>query len=130
MKSMQQAVRTLTIMHQDPEMMIRYADDRERNLFTDGRDLEIEIGGGFLDEKAKWKGGHRLVVQGMSLQGGDMKQTFELSDDGTNLFLTTEIKGDGRMPKMEFLRVYDRAVIEPAAEPDSNESSEDSLAGR
>lgn len=112
MLSMQAGVKTLTIAHHDPEISIHYANDQQRSLFTDGRDLQYEIGSGFYDEKAKWKGGDRLVVHGMSSQGGEMKQVFELSKSGTNLFVTTEVAHDGDLPKMEFLRVYDRVEDE------------------
>ncbi len=46
MRRMEQGSKTLTILHVEPQMTIRTADDRERGLHTDGRKQGRTGGGG------------------------------------------------------------------------------------
>ena len=113
MRALEEGVKVLKIIHQDPAFNIRYADDRERALFTDGRELVSELDQGLVEATANWKGGQKVVVKGEMLNGGKRSEIFELSEDGQQLLITTSMEGSGRMPKTSFRRVYD-LVMDPA----------------
>ncbi len=55
MRRMEEGSRTLTILHVEPELTIRTADDRERLLYTDGRKQQRTGGIGPVETRAKWK---------------------------------------------------------------------------
>jgi hypothetical protein len=108
-----QADPELTIIQADPELTIVYADGRERRLYADGREHRREGGTGEVETKTKWKKDGRLVVRSTTERGQEIKETFRHAPGESRLYVTTEVKGDGRMPGIEFERVYDRAVAEP-----------------
>jgi hypothetical protein len=110
MQSLQEGVRLLDINHQDPELTILYADDRERFLYTDGREIVDEIERGIFEASAKWKSNKRIVFRGETTNGAKLTETYELADNGRQLYVTTKIEGSGRMPSISFKRVYDPAV--------------------
>jgi hypothetical protein len=91
-------------------MAVRFADSSERLIYTDGRALADDFEGGLLDAKAKWKKDSKIVVKGESPFGGQITETWGLSDDGRQLYVTTKMEGDGRRPTVESRRVYDPVV--------------------
>jgi hypothetical protein len=103
----EQGTRLLRITHQDPRFTIRYANDVERVLYTDGRDLGFAFAGDLWEARAKWKKGRKIVLKSKSSRGRKITETYEFSEDGRRLHLTTKMAGDGRLPPIEFRRVYD-----------------------
>ncbi len=104
MRARAEAYETLTIQHQDPELLITLADDHQQELFTDGRKVETWRG----TESAKWQKDGALTVTTKSEQG-KRKTSWQLSEDSSRLTLTSELPGRGPMPSITFDRVYDRA---------------------
>ena len=51
----------------------------------------------------------RIVVKTESTRGRKVKEIYQFSEDGTQLHVTVETEGGGRMPSFTFRRVYDRA---------------------
>jgi hypothetical protein len=57
---------------------------------------------------ARWDGA-RIVSEFETRRGGKAKETWELSKDGNQLTVRTEMPGMGDRPAMKFKRVYDRS---------------------
>jgi len=110
-KAMNERIQSIEIAHQDPQLDLRFADGRERTIYTDGRAIEDDFEGGIFEAKGKWKGGSRVVVKAESTYGGKITETYELSEDGQQLYVTTKMEGDGRRPSITFRRVYDKALV-------------------
>jgi hypothetical protein len=111
-EAMQQRIRDLNlsadhieIMHEEPLLTIRYADGRERRLYTDGREQQA-------DTKVKWKKRGKLVVNSTTELGRHITERYELAMEGRQLLLVTSIDGDDRAPSFKFTRVYDRVAYE------------------
>jgi len=94
-------------VHEDPTFRFKYGDGGENVFYTDGRMTE-DLEAGLLEARASWKKGKRIEIERDSPQGGAITEKYELSDDGSQLFVKTKIEGNGRMPKISFQRVYDR----------------------
>ncbi|MGB5659746.1 MAG: hypothetical protein WBO54_09725 [Thermoanaerobaculia bacterium] len=103
----EERIQQFTIVHEDPSLRFRYADDSENLFYTDGRMTE-DLEAGLLEATASWKKGQRLEIERLSPQGGAITEKYELSDDGSQLFVKTKTESTGRMPKLTFERVYDR----------------------
>ncbi len=103
----EQRIRQFTIVHEDPSLRFEYGDGAENVFFTDGRMTE-DLEAGLLEATASWKKGQRIEIERLSPQGGTITEKYELSEDGSRLFVKTKRQGDGRMPKLTFQRVYDR----------------------
>ena len=103
----EETIQQFTIEHEDPSLRFRYADDSENLFYTDGRMTE-DLEAGLLEARANWKKGKRIDIERESPQGGSITETYELSADGSQLFVKTKMEGNGRMPKITFQRVYDR----------------------
>jgi hypothetical protein len=114
-EAMQQRMRDLNlsadhieIMHEEPLITIRYADGRERLLYTDGREQQA-------DTKVKWKKRGKLVVKSTTELGRNITERYELAMEGRQLLLVTSVDGDDRAPSFKFTRVDDRVLYEEAA---------------
>jgi hypothetical protein len=117
---LEQRVQQITIEHEDPSLRFRYADDSENVFYTDGRMTE-DLEAGLLEARASWKKGKRIEIERDSPQGGLITEKYELSDDGSQLFVKTKMEGDRRMPKVTFQRVYDRVPdVFQEEEPDAS----------
>jgi len=102
----------LEIRHEEPRLYIVSADGSDRTIYTDGRKVKRDSERGLVEVQAKWKKA-RLVVE-RKMDGGKLKDTYELAPNGDRLYVTTKMSG-GRMGSMEFRRVYD-AVSEDSSE--------------
>ena len=106
----QERIQQFTIVHEDPTLQFRYADDSESVFYTDGRMTE-DLEAGLLEATVSWKKSKRLEIERESVQGGEISETYELSADGSQLFVKTKMEGSGRSPKITFERVYDRIPL-------------------
>jgi hypothetical protein len=100
-------IQQIVIDHEDPTFRIRLADDSENTFYTDGRMTE-DLEAGLLEATATWKKGRHIEIERLSPQGGTITEKYELSDDGSQLFVKTKMEGNGQTPKVSFQRVYDR----------------------
>jgi len=82
----------LTIAEAKKEAEIDTFDDRNRKraLFTDGRRPQKSKDANYQEIAAHWEGS-RLVTDEKSPRGGKMTRSFELSDDGTQLYETLHL---------------------------------------
>jgi hypothetical protein len=108
-QSMAERVQELEILHQEPELVIEFADGSSRTIFTDGQVVTDDFAGGVLEGKGKWKGDSQVVFKSESAVGSKVTEIYELNETGDMLFLTTKMEGDGRRPSISFRRVYDRS---------------------
>jgi len=103
----EQRIQQITIVHEEPSLRFRYGDGIENLFYTDGRMTE-DLEAGLLEARASWKKGERLEIERDTAQGGTVTEKYELSDDGSQLFVKTKMEGNGQSPKISFQRVYDR----------------------
>lgn len=103
----QERIQQLTIVHEEPSLQFRYGDGSETLFYTDGRVTE-DLESGLLEATASWKKGKRIEIERDTPQAGAITEKYELSDDGSQLFVKTKMEGNGRIPKVSFQRVYDR----------------------
>jgi len=103
----EQRIQQFTIVHEDPAFRFKYGDGGENVFYTDGRMTE-DLEAGLLEARASWKKGKRIEIERDSPQGGAITEKYELSADGSQLFVKTKIEGNGQSPKISFQRVYDR----------------------
>ena len=103
----------LAIDHQDPDLVITFADDRQRTLTTDGATRELDSPFGIVETSAEWKKDGRLVIKMKNPDERRVTETWELSADGERLSVLTKIEG-GRRPELSFERVYDAVESVPA----------------
>jgi len=120
MQALEERIKLLEIRHDDPVLAVRYDSDdsdSEQPICTDGRSFSMENQmGEVVEAKAKWKKNQRIVVTMEREQGGKVTETYELVPVAQveRLFVTVKLTGDGRMPTVEFRRVYDRVENEEA----------------
>ena len=81
---------------------------RSRRLYTDGRVINREGERGSLELRAFWQD-DALVVERTFDNGRQITQTYALSEDGQQLYVTIRIEGDRLPQPVEFRRVYDAA---------------------
>jgi hypothetical protein len=81
--------RLLTIAEAKKDVEIDTFDDQshKRALFTDGRKLQKSKEPNYQEIAAHWEG-TRLVTDEKGPRGGKMTRSFELSDDGTQMYET------------------------------------------
>ena len=113
MRSLIESAKVLTITHEDPRLTIRDAEENERALFTDGRDIEFELASDLWTARAKWKKGRKIVLKAKSARGRKIRETIEFSGDGTKLLIGVKMDAGERMPSFEFQRVYDPFPVDP-----------------
>ena len=125
MRTLQEAFAILEIAHQEPLFRVRYADEREDVLYTDGRSFERTLARGEVaSASGKWKSRERIVVKVQVEDRGDVTETWELIPDAGQLWLTVKTEGDGRRPGFEFRRVYDPVTSDEELPGDTASPSE------
>jgi hypothetical protein len=80
--------------------------DRKRALMTDGRKLKKSKDDNYQEIAAKWDG-KRLVTDEKDPRGNKMSRTFELSEDGRQLYETLHLKMGRSNTETSFRFVYD-----------------------
>ena len=115
-QSMMERVRTLEIAHQDPELVIGYADGSNRTFFTDGREIADDLESGTFGVESRWKKGSQIVVESKNAMGGKVSEVYRLGDTDETLEVSTTVEGGGRRPEMSFKRVYERTLAVAAVE--------------
>ena len=107
----------LKISQAETTVTLHYNDNRERILYTDGREVDEQTNRGLVAVQAEWKKkkGH-LVVKRTSYDGPKSTETFKLSPDGEQLTIGVRVE-TGRGPTIVFARVYD-AVSDTAPTAD------------
>jgi hypothetical protein len=84
--------------------------DRKRAFMTDGRKLQKSKDTNYQEIAAHWDG-KSLVTDEKSPRGGKMSRTFELSEDGRQLYETLHMESSGRSNRSTTIRfVYDIPV--------------------
>ena len=83
-------------------------DDRDRKqaFMTDGRKLQKSKDDNYQEIAAKWDG-TRLVTEERDPRGNKMNRTFELSEDGRQLFETLHLRMGRSNTDTSFRFVYD-----------------------
>ena len=130
MRALEESYQLLEINHREPEMLVRYGEERRETIYTDGRAFDRTVGRGeVVEAKAKWKGKERIVVKAEG-ERGEVTETWEWVADAGQLWLTVKVSGSGRMPGFEYRRVYDPVEADEAddeAMVDGETSSADDL---
>ncbi len=116
-------IKALEISHQDPELVIGFADGSNRTIYTDGRKVSEDLAVGVFESKTKWKGNSQVVFKSESPKGAEITEIYELDETGDLLFVTTRMEGEGRRPDVSFNRVYDRVTAVVPVEPDPEEAT-------
>jgi hypothetical protein len=80
--------------------------DRKRAFMTDGRKLKKSKEDNYQEIAAKWDG-NRLVTEEKDPRGNKMSRTFELSEDGRQLYETLHLKMGRSNTETSFRFVYD-----------------------
>jgi hypothetical protein len=80
--------------------------ERKRALMTDGRKLQKSKDANYQEIAAKWEGTH-LVTDEKDPRGGKMSRTFELSEDGRQLYETLHLKMGRNNTETSIRYVYD-----------------------
>ena len=83
--------------------------DRKRAFFTDGRKLQKPKDNSYQEIAAHWDG-KALVTDEKSPRGGKMSRTFELSEDGRQLYETIRMDGGKSARPVRARFVYDIPV--------------------
>ncbi len=94
-----------TIEQTDSTVSLRSIEGMNYEVHTDGRSVESQVGQGTSTLKARWKG-ERLVIDRTMGRGTKMTQSFELSEDGRQLYMKITIEMSRGGP-VYFKRVYD-----------------------
>jgi hypothetical protein len=89
---------------------------RKRAFMTDGRKLEKSKDANYQEIAAKWDG-NRLVTEEKDPHGNKMSRTFELSEDGRQLYETLHMTGGRSNTPVTYRFVYD---IPPQPRPQLN----------
>lgn len=106
-QNIQLSARTLEITHEEPELIIRYPGGREVTLFTDGRVEKREWGFGPVETRARWKKKGKLVVKSTDDEGRTTTEKYELTFEGKQLKLVTDVEGHRPAPSFNYTRFYD-----------------------
>src|SRR5262249_7189243 len=118
MENYNAAMQSLTIRHQEPELLIEDAAGHQHTLYTDGRKVEEERAfGGTTQIQAVWEEG-QVGVTTKSEHGRKITETYSVTADGSQLTVTTKIDRP-RGSAIEIRRVYDavKPEITPAPPP-------------
>jgi hypothetical protein len=104
----------ITLSMTGAEVDLMDGQDRKRAFMTDGRKLQKSKDANYQEIAAHWDG-KALVTDEKSPRGGKMSRTFELSEDGRQLYETLRMESSGRSNRSVSLRfVYDIPVPPPA----------------
>lgn len=116
-------VKALEIVHQDPELVLGFADGSNRTVFTDERETGDDLEAGIFASEARWKGNSQVVIKSESANGSKITEIYELNEAGDMLSVTTKMEGEGRRPDMKFRRVYDKALVDMPVEPEPDQQA-------
>jgi len=109
----------LSIELKNPEIDVTDYDRHKLSLYTDGRKLQKSKDNSDQEVAAHWDGS-RLVSDEKSPLGGKMSRTFELSQDGRQLFETLHIANGRSDTPITIRYVYDIASSDTKSEQDSD----------
>jgi hypothetical protein len=109
----------LSIELKNPEIDVTDDDLHKLSLYTDGRKLQKSKDNNNQEVAAHWDGS-RLVSDEKSPLGGKMNRTFELSQDGRQLFETLRIDNGRSDTPISIRYVYDIAGSDAQSDQDSN----------
>jgi hypothetical protein len=109
----------LSIELKNPEIDVSDYDRHKLSLYTDGRKLQKSKDNSDQEVAAHWDGS-RLVSDEKSPLGGKMSRTFELSQDGRQLFETLHIANGRSDTPITIRYVYDIASSDTKSEQDSD----------
>lgn len=98
--------RTMTFSMTGAEVDLLDDRDRKRAFMTDGRKLKKSKDDHYQEVAAKWDD-KRLVTEEKDPRGNKMSRTFELSEDGRQLYETLHMKMDRGNTETSFRFVYD-----------------------
>lgn len=98
--------RTMTFSMTGAEVDLLDERDRKRAFMTDGRKLKKSKDDNYQEIAAKWDGS-RLVTDEKDPRGNKMSRTFELSEDGRQLYETLHMKMGRSNTETSFRFVYD-----------------------
>jgi hypothetical protein len=97
----------MTLSMTGAEVDLTDDQDRKRAFMTDGRKLQKSKNANYQEIAAHWDG-KSLVTDEKSPRGDKMSRTFELSEDGRQLYETLHIESNGRNSRSVNMRyVYD-----------------------
>lgn len=100
------AFRAFRIDQTDSTVALLAAEGTNRVYYPDGRELQRRIDGlGNVTVKARWSRG-RLQVRSTMVDGIEIEETYELSDDAERLLVRFRVRGAAR--SFDFRRVYER----------------------
>lgn len=110
MQEVVSAPRSLTIAEAKRNVEVDVFDDQQRKsaIFTDGRKVEKSKDPNNQEIAAHWDG-NQLVTDEKSPRGGKMSRTYELSDDGTQLYETLRVPVGRSNSTVSIRYVYDQA---------------------
>ena len=100
---------SLSVELKNPEVDITDDQFRKLLLYTDGRQLQKPTDSRREEVAAHWEGS-RLVSEEKSPLGGTMSRTFELSQDGRQLYETLHIDNGRARAPLIIRYVYDAAT--------------------
>lgn len=98
--------RTMTFSMTGAEVDLLDDRDRKRAFMTDGRKLKKSKDDNYQEIAAKWDAS-RLVTDEKDPRGNKMSRTFELSEDGRQLYETLHMKMGRSNTETSFRFVYD-----------------------
>jgi hypothetical protein len=98
--------RTMTFSMTGAEVDLLDDRRRKRAFMTDGRKLQKSKDDTYQETAAKWDG-NRLVTDEKNPRGGKMSRTFELSEDGRQLYETLHLKLGRNNTETSVRYVYD-----------------------
>ena len=87
--------------------------DRKRAFMTDGRKLQKPKDNSYQEIAAHWDG-KRLVSDEKSPRGGKMSRSFELSEDGRQLYETIRMDNGKNGGSRTYRFIYDIPVASPS----------------
>lgn len=137
MQEQMRALRTLTLVHLDPELQMQDADGNKTVLFTDERVFERQGSRGRSQEmQGQWQrqalrfetvqanygpGNEEDPEEELEQQANPFRrgpresrevvEIWRLSPDGQQLTISLEMQGDGQRPDRTLKRVYDRLEV-------------------
>lgn len=98
--------RTMVLSMTGAEVDLLDDRDRKRAFMTDGRKLKKSKDANYQEIAAKWDAS-RLVTEEKDPRGNKMSRTFELSEDGRQLYETLHVKMGRSNTETTFRFVYD-----------------------
>jgi hypothetical protein len=107
MKNLEGFGEVLKITHNDPEFQVAGNSDRSRQIFTDGRKINVTTQNGeSIETTARWQGS-RLVVVTQRANGGKLTQTYSLGEGGPQMIVLIQIASQRLDRPIEMRFVYD-----------------------